>query len=52
MVDDILAIQNCSNSVKILEPVDERLLRALVGGHDKTPLEFLSGSVPIRYLIS
>ena len=43
------------NEIRILETVDEHLLRALVGGHAKTPLEFLyleSGSVPIRYLIS
>ena len=37
-----------------LEEVDEHLLRALVHGHAKTPLEFLyleTGSIPIRYVI-
>jgi hypothetical protein len=41
--------------VKMLEAVDEHLLRSLVKGHAKTPLEFLyleAGAVPIRFLIS
>ena len=39
----------------MLEVVEEHLLRALVKGHSKTPLEFLylkAGAIPIRYLIS
>ena len=42
------------NEIKMLEVVDESLLRALVNGHAKTPLEFLyleAGAVPIRYII-
>lgn len=41
--------------IKLLEAVDEHLLRSLVGGHAKTPLEFLyleAGAIPIRYIIS
>ena len=41
--------------VKMLESVDEHLLRSLVAAHSKTPLEFLyleTGAVPIRYIIS
>ena len=41
--------------VKMLEAVDEYLLRSLVHAHAKTPLEFLyleAGAVPIRFLIS
>ena len=41
--------------IKILEQIDEYLLRSLVNGHSKTPLEFLyleAGAVPIRFLIS
>jgi hypothetical protein len=44
-----------SNEIKIIESVDEHLLRGLVRGHSKTPLEFLyleAGAVPIRFLIS
>jgi hypothetical protein len=44
-----------SNEIKIIESVDEYLLRGLVRGHSKTPLEFLyleGGAVPIRFLIS
>ena len=40
---------------RMLETVDEHLLRALVKGHSKTPLEFLyleAGVIPIRYIIS
>ena len=40
---------------KILETVDEYLLRSLVKGHSKTPLEFLyleAGAIPIRMIIS
>ena len=40
---------------RMLETVDEYLLRALVDGHSKTSLEFLyleSGALPIRYIIS
>ena len=40
--------------IKLLEAVDEHLLRSLVGGHAKTPLEFLyleAGAIPIRYII-
>ena len=40
--------------IKILETVDEHLLRALVKAHSKTPLEFLyleSGAIPIRFTI-
>ena len=39
----------------MLETVDEHLLRALVKGQSKTPLEFLyleAGATPIRYLIT
>ena len=41
--------------IKILEQIDEYLLRSPVNGHSKTPLEFLyleAGAVPIRFLIS
>ena len=41
--------------MKMLETVDESLLRALVNAHSKTPLEFLyleAGVVPIRFIIS
>ena len=41
--------------IKMLEAVDEYLLRSLVHAHAKSPLEFLyleSGAVPIRFLIS
>ena len=41
--------------IKILETVDEHLLRSLVKGHSKTPIEFLyleAGAIPIRYIIS
>ena len=44
-----------SNEIKILESVDEHLLRGLVRGHSKTPLDFFyleAGAVPIRFLIS
>ena len=43
------------NEIKMLEKVDEHLLRSLVKGHSKTPLEFLfleAGATPIRFLIS
>ena len=41
--------------IRILEEVDEHLLRSLVKGHSKTPLEFLyleCGAMPIRFIIS
>ena len=41
--------------VKILEKVDEHLLRCLVRAHSKVPLEFLyleAGAIPVRFLIS
>ena len=41
--------------IKMLEAVDEHLLRALVKAHSKTALEFLyleSGAFPIRFIIS
>ena len=41
--------------LKLLESVDEHLLRSLVKAHSKTPLEFLyleAGAVPIRFIIS
>ena len=41
--------------IKSLETIDEYLLRALVKGHSKTPIEFLyleTGAVPIRFLLS
>ena len=41
--------------VKILESVDEHLLRCIVGAQAKTPLEFLyleSGVMPLRYIIA
>ena len=41
--------------MKVLEYIDDYLLRSLVQGHSKTPLEFLyleTGSTPIRYIIS
>ena len=40
---------------KRLEEVDEHLLRSLVHGHAKTPLEFIdleTGSIPLRYIIA
>ena len=41
--------------LQILEVVDEHQLRSIVGGHAKTPLEFLyleTGALPVRYIIS
>ena len=41
--------------IKILESVDEHLLRLLVGAHSKTPLEFLyleTGAIHIRFIIA
>ena len=41
--------------IKTLESIDEHLLRSLVKGHAKTPLEFLhldAGAVPMRFLLS
>ena len=41
--------------IKTLETVDEHLLRGIVKGHAKTPLEFLymeAGAVLIRFLIT
>ena len=41
--------------IKLLESVDEHLLRSLVGGHAKTPLEFLhleAGAIPIHFILS
>ena len=43
------------SEIKMLEHVDEALLRALVNGHAKTPLEFLyleAGALPIRFIIT
>jgi hypothetical protein len=42
------------HDIKLLEAVDEHLLRSLVSGHSKTPLEFmyLEGALPIRFLVS
>ena len=40
---------------RMLEAVDEQLLRALVKGHSKTTLEFLyleAGVIPLRYVIA
>ena len=40
---------------KMLEVVDEHLLRSLVKGHAKTPIEFLyleAGATPIRFIIA
>ena len=40
---------------KRLEEVDEHLLRSLVHGHAKTPLEFIyleTGSIPLRFIIA
>ena len=39
---------------KLLEKVDEHLLRSVLSAHPKTPLEFLyleTGALPIRYII-
>ena len=41
--------------IRILEEIDETLLRSLVKGHSKTPLEFLyleTGAIPIKFIIS
>ena len=41
--------------IKLLEVVDEHLLRSLAGAHSKTPLEFLyleTGSVPVRFILA
>ena len=43
------------NEIMMLEMVDEYLLRSMVKGHSKTPLEFLyleAGAIPIRFIIS
>ena len=50
------AWHNITNEeVKMLEKVDEYLLRSLVKAHCKVPLEFLyleAGAIPVRFLIS
>ena len=41
--------------LRMLETVDEHLLRSLVKGHSKIPLEFLyleAGALPVRFIIS
>ena len=41
--------------IRMLEMVDEHLLRSIVKGHSKTPLEFLYlevGAMPIRFILS
>ena len=41
--------------LRMLETVDEHLLRSLVNGHSKTSLEFLyleAGAITIRFIIS
>ena len=41
--------------IRLLETVDEQLLRSLVKGHAKTPLEFLyleAGTTTIRFILS
>ena len=41
--------------IKGLEKVDEHLLRSIVNGHAKTPLEFIyleTGALPIRFIIA
>ena len=41
--------------IRMLETVDEHLLRAIVKGHAKTPLELLyleAGAIPIRHVIA
>ena len=41
--------------IKVLEAVDQHLLRSLVKGHSKVPLEFLfleTGAIPVRFMIS
>ena len=43
------------NDIKVLETIDEHLLRSLVQGHSKAPLEFQyleAGALPIRHIIS
>ena len=43
------------SEIRILETVDEHLLRSLVKGQSKTPLEFLyleAGAIPIRMIIA
>ena len=43
------------DDIKVLESIDEHLLRSLVKAHSKTPLEFLymeTGSTPIRHIVS
>ena len=42
------------NEIKMLERVDEHLLRSLVKGHSKLPLEFLyleAGAMPIKFIL-
>ena len=44
-----------NQDIKVLERIDETLLRFLLSSHSKTPLEFLyleSGAIPIRYITS
>ena len=43
------------DELRMLETVDEHLLRSLVNGHAKTSKEFLylkAGAIPIRFIIS
>ena len=55
LLNGILYNSEAETEIKILETVDEHLLRSLVKGHSKTPIEFLyleAGAIPIRYIIS
>ena len=41
--------------IKTLEKVDQHLLRSLVNGHAKTPIEFLfleTGAIPVRFILT
>ena len=43
------------SDVKLLEDVDEHLIRSIFKAHSKTPLEFLhleTGTVPIKFIIA
>ena len=43
------------DDIKVLESIDEHMLRSLVKAHSKTPLEFLymkTASTPIRHIVS
>ena len=55
MVESLGQIWLDFQEIRLLEAVDEQLLRSLVKGQAKSPLEFMyleAGATPIRFVIS